>query len=1001
MNIETAVISDSVALPGTNLFERTSWMDAPGGIQSIQRSSLVIADAGIADADILLNQLEPGIDLWRVESCPDFGALLREALQGGYERLHFLGHGQPGAITIGGKLLDLEDFAVSSTLKSEAAPSMHFWSCLTGYGAKGRAFVDGIAQAFDTAVTAFSGLVGAKERGGSWFADVFSRTGVSAPVPFGNAYAYSYSLVTAEQAVLDGITTNMLTPAMLVTWAASADSQVYTGAVALANNISGLTPMRFAALKFDLVNNWAADGTALYGTMGELWGQLQPLATLRIAAEAAFQAAYSGGFTINEFNAMRNALPALVGKVVNGTSITQANIDQANTLSNAMLTLPLDRLGLLSAHMTSVAIAKPTTMDVWNELVILSNTNSSLPVFTSGTTGSVNEYAATGTVIYSAATTDADLFSPHTFTLSGTGATLIEINATTGVVTLKASANYDANHTYSFGVVAHDGNVVHDTTQSVVVSVVNLPPTTTITGLALSADTGVSSTDFVTNVANQTVTATLSAVLGTDHLFGSVDNGTNWTDITTKVSGTAVTWNGVTLSSYSSIKLEVRDLTGTAGTAASHTYVLDTTAPNTSLSGVVVDLLAPSDTGLSDTDNITSVTTPTVAINMAGKSGLVAGELIQVIDSNHGNAVVGSYSIQGTDLMNAGSWIGTTHDITLSVLSEGSHDLKAQIGDLAGNAAASSATALTVTVDSQASSVSMLDALVDLKTSSDSGISSTDNITSVAAPTVTIDMSTRSGLVAGDIIQVIDSNHGNTVLGSYSIQGADLTSGAWNRTTQDITLSTLSAGAHDLKVRLGDVAGNTTAPGTTPLTVTVGYDLTGAAHYWNGGAVISGATATMSSATDVTDVTDVNGAYNFDTLPPGAYQLGFHKTVDATVTGAITTDDALAALRMSVGFNPNANNAVVTPYQFMAADIDHDGQILPTDALFILKMVVHMTTGVPANEWVFVPETVGSIAMDRHSVASAIDPLPVTLGQNTTMQLVGIVMGDVNGNWHA
>ena len=105
-------------------------------------------------------------------------------------------------------------------------------------------------------------------------------------------------------------------------------------------------------------------------------------------------------------------------------------------------------------------------------------------------------------------------------------------------------------------------------------------PSVTVSAIDISADTGSSATDFVTRTAAQTITATLSVALSAgEELYGSVNNGTAWTDITDKVTGTSVSWNSVTLAASNSIKLEVRDSGGTPGTAATQAYTLDTTAP--------------------------------------------------------------------------------------------------------------------------------------------------------------------------------------------------------------------------------------------------------------------------------------------------------------------------------------------------------------------------------------------------------------------------------------
>jgi VCBS repeat-containing protein len=78
------------------------------------------------------------------------------------------------------------------------------------------------------------------------------------------------------------------------------------------------------------------------------------------------------------------------------------------------------------------------------------------PVITSGATATVAENAATTTVVYDANATDPDANATVTYSLSGADAALFNINAATGEVTLKASANFEAKPSYSFTVVATD-----------------------------------------------------------------------------------------------------------------------------------------------------------------------------------------------------------------------------------------------------------------------------------------------------------------------------------------------------------------------------------------------------------------------------------------------------------------------------------------------------------------------------------------------------------------
>src|SRR3569623_678600 len=139
-------------------------------------------------------------------------------------------------------------------------------------------------------------------------------------------------------------------------------------------------------------------------------------------------------------------------------------------------------------------------------------------------------------------------------------------------------------------------------------------PAITFSNVALAADTGTSSTDFITKMVAQTITATLSsAAAGTDIVYGSLDNGATWTDITSKVSGTALTWDNVTLTGSNTLKLKVTDNAGNDGTVTSQAYVLDTNAATPTIS-------LAADPGSSNTDTITNVCTGILACLDAGSS---------------------------------------------------------------------------------------------------------------------------------------------------------------------------------------------------------------------------------------------------------------------------------------------------------------------------------------------------------------------------------------------
>src|SRR5207245_2139386 len=146
-------------------------------------------------------------------------------------------------------------------------------------------------------------------------------------------------------------------------------------------------------------------------------------------------------------------------------------------------------------------------------------------------------------------------------------------------------------------------------------------PTKTVGSIAISADAGSSSSDFVTSTASQTITATLSGALSAasggasaEELWGSVDGGTTWTNITSSVSGTAVSWATTLSAGASSIKLAVRDAAGNVGTIATQSYTLDTSAPTKTVSSIAIS----ADVGSSNSDFVTSTASQTITATLSG-----------------------------------------------------------------------------------------------------------------------------------------------------------------------------------------------------------------------------------------------------------------------------------------------------------------------------------------------------------------------------------------------
>ena len=129
---------------------------------------LVIADTEVDEVEILLAGLAPGTPVVRVE--PSGGDPLQLITRGLREfrpaHVHFVCHGEPGAIRLGGARLSGESLA--PTLRRVGAESICFWACGTAKGAEGREFLQLIANWSGARVHGAAGPVGNPAAGGSW-----------------------------------------------------------------------------------------------------------------------------------------------------------------------------------------------------------------------------------------------------------------------------------------------------------------------------------------------------------------------------------------------------------------------------------------------------------------------------------------------------------------------------------------------------------------------------------------------------------------------------------------------------------------------------------------------------------------------------------------------------------------------------------------------------------------------------------------------------------------
>ncbi len=189
------------------------------------------------------------------------------------------------------------------------------------------------------------------------------------------------------------------------------------------------------------------------------------------------------------------------------------------------------------------------------------------------------------------------------------------------------------------------------------------------------------------------------------------------------------------------------------------------------------DLSSGSDSGSYSTDDITSDNTPTFDITCE-------------------NATTVTLLKDATSL-GTGTCSGGIVSITSSSLSDGVHTIKTRQTDLAGNVSSDSST-LSVTIDTTLPATT---GTPDMTTGTDSGSSSTDNLTSDPTPDFSITCETNS-----TVTLYVDGVAGQT--------------GTCTSSSATITSATLSGGI-EITAEQTDVAGNTSASLSSALSVTI------------------------------------------------------------------------------------------------------------------------------------------------------------------------------------
>ncbi|MCK5330724.1 MAG: hypothetical protein KAK01_04900, partial [Candidatus Marinimicrobia bacterium] len=308
-----------------------------------------------------------------------------------------------------------------------------------------------------------------------------------------------------------------------------------------------------------------------------------------------------------------------------------------------------------------------------------------------------------------------------------------------------------------------------------------IPTVPSSVSLLSADDTGFDDSDGITR--NNTPSFTITGLHSTDR-----DSVELYFDDTSRVSqgrnsasSTTLTLTPSTQSegTYSVTAVAIDSAGNTS--AASSAFSLEIDRTNTNVPSAP-DLITASDLGRLDDDDITSDDTPSFSV-----SSLTVNDSVLVI--------------VGTDTLARNKVTSGTMSIESSLIgTDGTYTVWALSIDPAGNYSDVSVPLSGLEIDTEAPAVTNK---VDLKDASDSGISMTDNLTTVSKPSFSV-----SGVESGDSLELL-------------IDGVKTKGGVSSGTSIDFTLtSALTTADYSVTARRFDLAGNQSV-GSLPLTLRI------------------------------------------------------------------------------------------------------------------------------------------------------------------------------------
>ncbi|MBK7003060.1 MAG: cadherin domain-containing protein [Rhodoferax sp.] len=542
-------------------------------------------------------------------------------------------------------------------------------------------------------------------------------------------------------------------------------------------------------------------------------------------------------------------------------------------------------------------------LSVTQDLRIVVTDVNEAPSITSGTSAVVANNSPVDTLVYKTTASDPDAGDVLTYSLLGADASLLNVNPTTGAITLKTASDINTKPSYSFNVIASDKGTL-SASKAISVQVTadnqNAPPVITSGNGAASItlaspENQTEITTITANDPNASDTVTFSIAGGADQSAFTLNAQTGILRFTNAPDFEQPTDAG----KDNGYEVIIQASDGKGGQVSQTiTVQVSDVQEDTSTIAPSIQLSPGSDTGISDTDNLINK----AVIALTGQAEAFA--TITVSDAR-GNAIgstqasqSGVWTLSGVNLATLSNNAGTTGG-------DGLYTLSAKAVDLALNQ--STASTLTVELDTSAPPAPLT---LQLDTASDSTPVG-DGKTSTLTPNFTVTL--PQGATNTDRLSLTADLDGNgsfeTKLSTTTLTAAQIAAGT----------VTLSIDAHTFPdnraitflASLIDKAGNTSTGASTTVAFVTDFDgITPATeNAGTAGGDFNGDGLADSQQSDVATAPMTN-AQDFNNANSGNGGNASYGSLIAGDTNGDGTPDNQGSIQLSdVGVSPAATAA--------------------------------------------------------------------------------------------